>query len=46
MYQPGRTSLQAGWGPTPVALVGQDAARGIPSFLGWHRGTGDIVAML
>lgn len=45
-HQPGHTSLQAGWGPTAVVLVGQDAARGVHSLLGWAGGTGDIVSML
>lgn len=45
-HQPGHTSLQADWGPAPVALVGQDAARAIHPLLGWDHGTGDVVPML
>lgn len=41
-HQPGHTSLQAGWGPTAVVLVGQDAARSVHSLLGWDGGTGTL----
>lgn len=40
------TGMQADWGPPPVALVAQGAARGDHSMLGWAGGTGDIVSVL